>query len=282
MKRVSKEWWVARDGRMEDRERESRDWKPVSRRQPPVQAGRVNRQKLRGTRLCAWYDGAVKANGEKTAILLGATGLVGGFCLRALVDDSRYTRVMLFGRRQMPPVTRAKVWQRVADLGTLGAEDFHGADDIFIALGTTIRKAGAQAEFRRIDLELPLHLAAEALKAGAEQLVVVSSVGADPGSRNFYLRTKGELEREIAKLPFKAIHILRPSLLIGKRPEFRLGEAMAMWIAPALDLLAFGPLRKYHSARVETVGKAMVGAARQGRTGTHIYEYDQIMALGSA
>lgn len=221
----------------------------------------------------------MQATAEKTAILLGATGLVGGFCLRALVDHPAYTRVMLFGRRQFPVLTRAKVSQRIADLATLGVEDFRGAQDVFIALGTTIRKAGSQAEFRRIDLELPLHLATEAVKAGAEQLVVVSSVGADPRSRNFYLRTKGELEQELAKLPFRVVHILRPSLLIGKRQEFRLGEAMAMWIAPALDLLTPGPLRRYHSARAEMVGKAMVGAAQQGKTGTHIYEYDQLIGL---
>lgn len=153
---------------------------------------------------------------------------------------------------------------------------------MFIALGTTIRKAGSQAEFRRIDLELPLHLAAEAAKAGAEQLVVVSSVGADPRSRNFYLRTKGELEQELTKLPFRAIHIFRPSLLIGTRHEFRLGEALAMWIAPALNLLTLGRLRRYHSAKADMVGRAMVAAAQQGSSGTHIYEYDDIARLGSS
>jgi uncharacterized protein YbjT (DUF2867 family) len=224
----------------------------------------------------------VQTDSEKTAILLGATGLVGGFCLEALVETPQYTRVLLFGRRQMPRLTRAKISQRIADLTTLKADDFRGAQDIFIALGTTIRKAGSQAEFRRIDLELPLHLAAEAAKAGAEQLVVVSSVGADPCSRNFYLRTKGELEKELAKLPFRAIHVLRPSLLIGRRQEFRLGEALAMWVAPALDLLTLGPLHRYHSAKADMVGRAMVAATQQGNAGTRVYEYDDIVCLGSS
>lgn len=178
---------------------------------------------------------------SRTAVVLGASGLVGGFCLRALVDDPDYTRVLTFGRRELPSLTRAKVTQRVADLGSLTVDDFQGGQDVFCALGTTIRKAGSQEAFRRIDLELPLRSAEEALKAGAEQFVVVSSVGADPASKNFYLRTKGELERELAKLPFKAVHILRPSLLVGRRTEFRLGEAIAMKIAPALDLLTLGP-----------------------------------------
>ena len=216
---------------------------------------------------------------SRTAVVLGASGLVGGFCLRALVDDPDYTRVLTFGRRELPSLTRAKVAQRVADLGSLTADDFQGAQDVFCALGTTIRKAGSQEAFRRIDLELPLRSATEALKAGAEQFIVVSSVGADAASKNFYLRTKGELERDLAKLPFKAIHILRPSLLIGKRPEFRLGEAIGMTIAPVLDLLTFGSLRKYHSMRAEIAGKAMMGAARQGKNGTFIYEYEEIVRL---
>jgi uncharacterized protein YbjT (DUF2867 family) len=216
---------------------------------------------------------------SRTAVVLGASGLVGGFCLRALVDDPDYTRVLTFGRRELPSLTRAKVAQRVADLGSLTADDFQGAQDVFCALGTTIRKAGSQEAFRRIDLELPLRSAAEALKAGAEQFVVVSSVGADAASKNFYLHTKGELERDLANLPFKAIHILRPSLLIGKRTEFRLGEAIGMKIAPVLDLLTLGSLRKYHSIRAEIVGKAMMGAARQGKNGTFIYEYEEIVRL---
>jgi uncharacterized protein YbjT (DUF2867 family) len=218
---------------------------------------------------------------SRTAAVLGASGLVGGFCLRTLVDDSDYTRVLTFGRREMPPLTRAKVTQRIADLGSLNAEDFRGVQDVFSALGTTIRKAGSQAAFRVVDLELPLRAAQEACKAGAEQFVVVSSVGADARSKNFYLRTKGELEEELSKLPFRAIHILRPSLLIGRRQEFRLGESVAMKIAPALDLITIGPLRKYHSMRAEMAGRAMVGAARQQTSGTMVYEYDGIVNLAA-
>jgi uncharacterized protein YbjT (DUF2867 family) len=218
----------------------------------------------------------------RTAVVLGASGLVGGFCLRALVDDPDYSRVVTFGRRELPVFTRAKVAQRVADLESLIAEDFRGAQDVFCALGTTIRKAGSQAAFRHVDLDLPLRSAREALNAGVEQFIVVSSVGADAESKNFYLRTKGELERELARLPFKAVHILRPSLLIGKRAEFRLAEVIAMALAPALDLVTLGALRKYHSVRAETVGKAMLAAAKQGISGASIDEYDGIVSLVKA
>jgi len=218
---------------------------------------------------------------SRMAVVLGASGLVGGFCLRILVDDTDTSRVLTFGRRELPLLTRAKVTQRVAELGSLTAEDFQGVQDVYCALGTTIRKAGSQEAFRRVDLEMPLRAAQEALKAGAEQFIVVSSVGADAESKNFYLRTKGEMERELARLPFKAIHILRPSLLIGKRAEFRLGEAIAMKIAPALDLLTLGSLRKYHSMRAEMAGRAMVAAAKQNKNGTNIYEYQGIVNLAS-
>lgn len=218
---------------------------------------------------------------SRTAVVLGASGLVGGFCLRALVDDPDYTRVVTFGRRELPLLTRAKVAQRVADLATLTADDFRGTQDVFCALGTTIRKAGSQEAFRHVDLELPLRAAEQALKAGAEQFVVVSSVGADAASKNFYLRTKGEMEQKLSALPFRAVHILRPSLLVGKRAEFRLGEAIGMKIAPVLDLLTMGPLRKYHSMQAEIAGKAMAGAVKSGKTGTFIYEFDPIVALAA-
>lgn len=218
---------------------------------------------------------------SRTAVVLGASGLVGGFCLKALVDNPDYTRVLTFGRRELPAqMTRAKVTQRIADMGSLSVEDFRGAQDAFSALGTTIRKAGSQDAFRKVDLELPLRAAEQAVKAGVEQFVVVSSVGADPTSKNFYLRTKGELEQELTKLPFRAIHILRPSLLTGKRQEFRLAESLGIAVAPVLDLLTLGQLRRYHSIKAETVGRAMAGAARQGRAGTFVYEYEAILRLG--
>src|SRR5579859_7110722 len=219
---------------------------------------------------------------SRTAVVLGASGLVGGLCLKALVDDPDYTRVLTFGRKELPAqMTRAKVSQRVVDMASLSAADFLGAQDVFSALGTTIRKAGSQAAFRQVDFDLPFRAAQEALQAGVEQFVVVSSVGADPASKNFYLRTKGEMERELAKLSFKALHILRPSLLIGKRAEFRLGETIGMKIAPMLDLLTFGPLRKYHSMQAEIAGKAMAAAAKSGKSGIFIYEFDPIMTLAA-
>jgi uncharacterized protein YbjT (DUF2867 family) len=218
-------------------------------------------------------------NSPRTAILMGASGLVGGFCLQAQLADPDYARIVLLNRRELPLAPHPGLSQKIVSLANLNPDDFAGADDIFCALGTTIRKAGSQEAFRRVDLEYPLAAAREALQAGAEQFVLVSSAGADPKSKNFYLRTKGELEQEIGKLDFRALHIFRPSLLLGKRPEFRLGERVVQAIAPLLNLVMIGGLRRYKAIPAATVGKAMAAAAKQGKNGTFIYEHDEIIRL---
>ena len=215
----------------------------------------------------------------RTAVLLGASGLVGGYCLRALLESAEWGRVVVLSRRELALPQSAKITQKIVDLHSLTATDFTGVQDVFCATGTTIRKAGSQEEFRRIDHEMPLAAARAALAAGAQQFVLVSSVGADPESKNFYLRTKGELERDLATLKFHAIHILRPGLLLGDRQEFRPGERLATRIAPLLNLTLYGPLKRYRSVAAEKVGKAMVGAARREKSGIFVHEYDQIVQL---
>jgi uncharacterized protein YbjT (DUF2867 family) len=218
---------------------------------------------------------------RKTVALLGASGLVGGFCLRAALADQAIGRVVLFSRRELSVAFDPRLSQRTLSLDKLERKDFDGIEDIFCALGTTIRKAGSQAAFRRVDLEYPLAAAQAAAQAGARQFLLVSSVGADPSSRSFYLRTKGELEQELDKLGFGALHIFRPSLLLGRREEFRLGERVMIPLAPALNLFMMGGLKRYRAISAARVGKAMVAAAKRGGQGVLIYHYDQIVALAS-
>src|SRR5262249_552133 len=137
-----------------------------------------------------------------------------------------------------------KLVQKVVPFETLASLDLPPLDDVFCALGTTIRKAGSQPAFRRVDYDYPLALADHALKFGAKQFVLVSSVGADAKSRNFYLRTKAQLEDALRRLPFKALHIFRPSFLMGKREESRFGESAAIPVAKALQFLLVGRLRR--------------------------------------
>jgi len=214
-------------------------------------------------------------------MLLGASGLVGGHCLRELLIAGDYGRVIAILRRDLSLGSNQshveKLEQRVKDLSSLEASDFAGVNDVFCALGTTIAKAGSQPAFRAVDYELPMRAARAAKAAGAEQFLLVSSVGANPESSNFYLRTKGELERDLATIGSKALHIFRPGLLLGARQEFRFSESLAQRMAPLLNLVMWGPLTRFRSVRAERVAKAMVAAALQGGNGVMIYEYDWIV-----
>src|SRR5258708_7815532 len=215
----------------------------------------------------------------KTALLLGGSGLVGQFCLRSLLEDDHYERVVVLTRRPLPVDTHPKVKQMVVDFAKLSDLQLEPVDDVFCALGTTIRKAGSQEAFRNIDLELPMEAAQRSLEFGARQFILVSSVDANPKSRNFYLRTKGELEEKLCALPFAAVHIFRPSLLVGTREESRLGESLGMVLAGLLRFILVGRLRRYRSIKAADVGRAMVAAAKSARQGRVVYEYDEIRGL---
>jgi uncharacterized protein YbjT (DUF2867 family) len=217
----------------------------------------------------------------RTALLLGGSGLVGGFCPQALLEDPTYTSVVSLGRRELAIAPHPKLLQKTVDFEKLASVELRPLDDVFCALGTTIRKAGSQEAFRHVDYELPLAAADHALKFGAKQFLLVSSIGADPNSKNFYLRTKGELEYALRKLPLTSLHIFRPSLLMGNRQESRPGESIAMAAARILQFLCVGPLREYHPVSAMTVGRAMVTAAKPGRQGVFLWSYDEIHRLAS-
>src|SRR5262249_30639752 len=145
--------------------------------------------------------------------------------------------------------------------------------------GTTIKRAGSQHAYLKVDFEYARKVAERSAAAGAKQFVLVSSVGADPRSGNFYLRVKAELEKAIGALPFESVHFFRPSFLIGQRAEIRLGESVGAAAARALQFALVGKLRKYRAMPAETLAGAMVAAAREGKPGRHIYHYDDILAL---
>jgi len=215
---------------------------------------------------------------SSTALLLGGSGLVGGYCLQALLESPAYEKVISVARRELR-VAHPKLEQRVLPLETLNSLELPPIQDVFCALGTTIRKAGSQPAFRKIDCELPLAAAKHTLKFGAEQFILVSSVGADSKSKNFYLRTKGELEDALKSLPFKAVRVLRPSLLLGDRAESRPLESVGISIGRLLQFLFVGPFRRYHPISADLVGRAMVSAAQANGNGYFVYEYDSIVRM---
>ena len=215
---------------------------------------------------------------RRTALVAGATGLVGSHVLDLLLDDQHWSHVITVGRR-ITARQHAKLEQRVRDLGQLETmSDLPRVDDLFCCLGTTIKQAGSQPAFRQVDYDFVVGLANAGLRAGATQFLLVSAIGADPASRVFYSRVKGETETAIRGLPYQAVQIFRPSLLLGERPEFRLGERIAMLAAPVLAPLLFSRLRRYRPIQAATVARAMVTIAHDAPRGPNVFEYDAMRA----
>jgi uncharacterized protein YbjT (DUF2867 family) len=222
------------------------------------------------------------ANAEgRTALVLGATGLVGGRCLELLLEDGAWGRVTALVRR---PTGRAhpRLAEAVADFDRLEERgDALAADDVFCCLGSTIRKAGSREAFYRVDHDYPVAAARLASARGARRFLLVTALGADAGSRIFYNRVKGEVERDVAAFPFEGVALLRPSLILGPRGERRAAEALAQRLAPLAAPLLVGPLRRYRAVRADAVARAMVRLAREGFRGTRIVESDELAFLGA-
>lgn len=217
----------------------------------------------------------------RSALVLGATGLVGGHVLDLLLADAAWERVTTLGRR---PVSREhpKLEQRAADFDRLGehAEAF-AADDVFCCLGTTIRAAGSREAFRRVDHDFAVAAARLASERGARHFLLVTALGADPASRVFYNRVKGETERDVSGLPFPAVSILRPSLILGERADRRPAEALAQRVAPLLGAVLVGPLRRYRAVEARVIARAMTRLAKEAAPGVRIVENDELARLGA-
>lgn len=215
---------------------------------------------------------------KKTAIIFGASGLVGGYCLEALLQQEAYTQVRSFGRRKLP-VAHEKLTQYVIDFEEMGAlEQEIKGNDIFICLGTTRAKAGKDG-FIKVDFDYSFNAAKYAVMNGANQLLLVSSVGADANSFLLYPKTKGQLEEAVKRLPFWATHILQPSLLLGNRQETRIGEKMAIGISSLFNRFSDGVLGIYTPIEAETVAKAMVQVAQGIEGGVHVHTSAELIKM---
>jgi len=207
------------------------------------------------------------------ALLVGATGLVGGHCLGELLYDNDFSAVTVLTRRPLewvPP----KLTVHVVDFDHLSdyAEAF-SVDVVLCCLGTTHRVAGSPEAFARVDHVYVAELARLAAARGAQRFVLVSAVGADPGSPVFYNRIKGRAEAAVSELPFKAVHLLRPSLLLGERAELRPAEDWSKQFAPFWSLFAWGPFSAYRPVPAETVAAKMVELAKRDEEGVHVHYF---------
>ncbi|HTJ23073.1 MAG TPA: NAD(P)H-binding protein [Gemmatimonadaceae bacterium] len=212
---------------------------------------------------------------RRSTLVIGATGLVGREIVRLLCADPGVERIVAVTRRPFVGLEDPKLQTKVVDFDALesAAESF-AVDQIFCALGTTIKQAGSEPAFRRVDLEYPLTAARLGVEHGANHFLLVSAVGASASSRVFYNRVKGELEDALRTLPYNSITIARPSLLLGNREEHRLGEE----IGKRVGWLAVG---RYRPVEASAVALALVLAARENRPGMHIIESEDIRRLAA-
>jgi uncharacterized protein YbjT (DUF2867 family) len=196
----------------------------------------------------------------KTAIVIGATGLVGKHLTKLLLEDERYIAVKVFVRRPSS-IFHSKLEEEIVDFNKLDEWKHRlTGDELFSSLGTTIKKAGSKEEQHKIDFTYQYRIAEAAAANGIENYFLVSSAGANASSKNFYLKIKGELEEEIEKLSFKKVIVLQPSLLLGEREETRRTETIASLLMP--PLMALIPFfRKYKPIEGATVARALQNGA---------------------
>lgn len=215
----------------------------------------------------------------KTALLVGATGLVGGFVLEGLLNDDYYDKVIVLTRKSIHK-KHEKLKEVLVNFDDLGAYSNEiKADVVFCCLGTTIKAAGSQEAFKKVDYEYPFQVAEIAKKNGASSFLIITALGSSKSSIIFYNRVKGEVEDAIGKLNFDSFHILQPSLIIGERQENRLGEGIAQKLSPVYDAVMFGPLSKYKSIKAEQIAKAMIHFSKSAAKGIIRHESAELQKV---
>lgn len=210
----------------------------------------------------------------KTAIVTGATGLIGNAVIQQLLNDTRYSNVLILVRKKLA-LDHPKLKQLVFDFDKPDASLIKG-DELYCCLGTTIKTAGSKEVFFKVDHDYVVHTAKLAKQNGIDQLAVISAMAANSKSSVFYNKTKGEMEEAISDIGFKTSYIFRPSLLLGNRKEFRLAENLAKLIMVPLSFLI---PKKYMAIKDTQVARAMIHFMNSQHTGNHIIENDAMLTL---
>lgn len=209
----------------------------------------------------------------KSAIVAGASGLIGSSLYKMLLEAPQYDRVHILVRKKMD-VNHPKLVQHVVDFEKLQEQPFDfKVDDAFCTLGTTIAKAGSKTAFIRVDHDYVISFAEMSLAAGASGFYLVSSMGANPASNIFYNKVKGLVEEDLKMLGFPRLGLFRPSLLLGPRSEKRTGEKFASWMMTALDFMIPA---KYKAIHVDQVARRMVESASRSEKEIFIFESDKL------
>jgi uncharacterized protein YbjT (DUF2867 family) len=215
------------------------------------------------------------------ATLIGATGLIGGYLLEELLKDSCFDSVRILIRRPFE-MTHPKLEKKLVDF--TNAESFRLAledsDVVFCTVGTTQKKVkGDKTAYRKVDYDIPVHAARFCKMNGCETFILVSSVGANSKSKNFYLKLKGEVEEAVQAVGLTSVHVIRPSMLLGDRKEYRLGEKIGN---PAMRAISFFLPPKYKPVQARDVAKAMRMVSGYRKTGNHVYTFTDIKKLAGS
>ena len=215
----------------------------------------------------------------KTALIFGATGLIGSHLLRGLLNDPDYKRVIAVVRKPLALV-HPGLTTLIGDLASLPAlKPQLVADEVFITLGTTRKHTPDEAEYYKIDHDYPVQAAELARANGARSVFLVTAVGANVGSSVFYVRTKGEVERDVLALNFDHTHIFRPSMILGERDEDRPRERLFVAIWNLLNPLLVGPVDRYRGLTGEEIARAIAKAAQREAGKVRIYHWKEMAAL---
>jgi uncharacterized protein YbjT (DUF2867 family) len=216
---------------------------------------------------------------DLTPILVaGASGLVGGALVRRILADGTRRGVVAVVRRRTG-IADGRLTEVVADFAALASAPVPRVTTAFCALGTTIAKAGSEAAFRAVDVDAVVGFARLARRAGANRFLLVSALGADPASRVFYNRVKGEAEEAVKAIGFEGAALFRPSLLVGERAESRPAERAAIFATSLVSWAMAGPLARWKPVPADSVAAAMLAVSAGPLTGVRVVENDEIHRL---
>ena len=218
-----------------------------------------------------------------TAVVLGATGFIGELLINELTADEQFNKVRLLLRRPRH-LSHPKLEAAIVDFSNINdfSQKLGEGDCLFCCIGTTQKQVkGNKAAYRKIDHDIPLHAVQLAKAARFNSFLLVSAVGANTKAGNFYLKLKGQTEEAVVAVGINSLHIFQPSMLLGKRKEFRLGERIGQKLISTFSFLLSGRLKKYRGIPGIVVAKAMVAAAKQSAPGKHVYLYNDMLRLAA-